>query len=327
MARLRDVPHVFRSVGPIRFVKRVWKQGSEDQLMGWAAALAYSWLFAVFPFFIFLMTLIPLIPIEKKKTISTELHGLVHWLPKEAADTLWSNIGPKLEEVLNGPTGVTWIRVTGLVLALWSASSGMAATMNALDRCYELKTGRSWFRQRALAALLTVVIATLILMIVLLLPIGGIAKRWVISRNWYGFSETSPTIIAFDIARWALAGLLMLATLSVLYHWGPAIRQRFRALTPGAVFSLCVWVILGIAFKIYLAKFAQYNKTYGTVGGAAVLLLMFYVDAAVLLWGAELNSEIDFEVLKVKRGERNFIPAEDEQVREESTDTPSATSV
>jgi hypothetical protein len=96
----------------------------------------------------------------------------------------------------------------------------------------------------------------------------------------------------------------------VLYHFGPAVKHRFHWITPGAVFCILVWVALGLVFKLYVERFVNYNKTYGTVGGAAVMLLFFYIDAAVLLWGAEINSEIDFEVLKVQRGSRNFLPAE-----------------
>jgi uncharacterized BrkB/YihY/UPF0761 family membrane protein len=94
------------------------------------------------------------------------------------------------------------------------------------------------------------------------------------------------------------------------------VKHRFHWVTPGAVFSILVWVLLGLAFRYYIERFANFNKTYGTVGGAAVMLLVFYIDAAVLLWGAEINSEIDFEVLKVKRGQRNFIPAEAEEAGE-----------
>jgi uncharacterized BrkB/YihY/UPF0761 family membrane protein len=103
------------------------------------------------------------------------------------------------------------------------------------------------------------------------------------------------------------------------------VRHRFQWLTPGAVFSLVVWVGLGLSFKYYLWQFANYNKTYGTVGGAVVLLLFFYIDAAVLLWGCEINSEIDFEVLKVKRGSRDFFATPQLEIEAEPlTPLPSA---
>jgi membrane protein len=307
MARLRDIPHVLQTVGPIAFARRVWKQGSDDQLMTWASALAYSWLFAVFPFFIFLMTLVPYLPVVTKANVERELHNLVYMFPPQVADALW----PQLEQqLLNPPPGSVWLRVLGIVLALWAASSGMSTTMTALDRCYEIKDGRPYYQQRLLAIAMTFVIATLFLLVVVLLPIGAIVKAWIIRQNWPGLHKGSPWMIAFDIARWVIAVPFMVSILTVMYHWGPSVRHRFHWLTPGAVFSIAVWVALGFGFNIYLEHFANYNKTYGTVGGAAVMLLVFYIDGAVLLWGAEINSEIDFEVLKVKRGTRNFIPAE-----------------
>src|SRR4051812_21289550 len=136
MARLRDVPQVLRTVGPIAFVKRVWTQGSEDQLMTWASALAYSWLFAAFPFFIFLMTFVPNLPERTMNTVRSELKDFIYQLPATAADPLWTNVET---QVLNAPVGKGWLRYVGLVLALWSASGGMAVTITALGRCYELR--------------------------------------------------------------------------------------------------------------------------------------------------------------------------------------------
>ncbi len=100
----------------------------------------------------------------------------------------------------------------------------------------------------------------------------------------------------------------MITTVAVIYYFGINIRQRFNALSPGAIFTIGVWLILGIAFRIYVDRFAlrSYDRTYGTVGGVCILLLFFYIDAVVLLIGAEINSEIDFEVLGVERGTRDF---------------------
>jgi membrane protein len=309
MARLRDVPHVLRTVGPIAFAKRVWSQGSDDQLMTWASALAYSWLFAAFPFFIFLMTFVPNLPERTMNTVRSELKDFIYQLPSTAAEPLWSNVE---SQVLNAPQGKGWLRYVGLGLALWSASGGMAVTMTALSRCYELREGRPYFRHRVVAVAMTFAIASMILLVVLLLPVGGAVKHWVVRHNWYGLGEGSPLMVAFDIVRWLLAVFLLISILTVLYHWGPYVKHRFNWLTPGAVFTIVVWIGLGLAFKVYFGRFASFNKTYGTVGGAAALLLIFYLDAAVLLWGCEINSEIDFEVLKIKRGTRNFIPAEEE---------------
>jgi membrane protein len=309
MARLRDVPHVLRTVGPVSFAKRVWNQGSEDELMTWASALAYSWLFAAFPFLIFLLTFVPNLPPKTKNTLTDQVRQLVYQLPRQAADPLWFNVE---SQVLNAPTGKGWLRYIGLGLALWSASGGMAQTMTALQRCYELRIGRPYVRHRVVAVAMTFAIASMTILVVLLLPVGGTIKSWIVRHNWYGLGAGSPLMIAFDVSRWLLAVFLMISILTVLYHWGPYVKHRFNWLTPGAVFTILVWVALGVAFKVYFGRFASFNKTYGTVGGVAALLLVFYLNAVVLLFGAEIHSEIDFEVLKIPRGSRNFIPAEAE---------------
>jgi uncharacterized BrkB/YihY/UPF0761 family membrane protein len=164
-----------------------------------------------------------------------------------------------------------------------------------------------------------------VLLVVLLLPVGGLVKTWIVRQNWIGFEEGSTLLIAFDIARWVLAVPFMISALTVLYHWGPNVRHRFHWLTPGAVFCLVSWVVLGLGFKFYFEHFSSYSKTYGAVGGVAVMLIVFYMDAAVLLWGAEINSEIDFEVLNIQRGTRDFIPAELEVAVKETLAATDAT--
>jgi membrane protein len=307
MARLTDIPRVFAAVGVWPFLKRVYNQIIEDNLFTWASALAYSWLFAIFPFMLFLISLLPLLPTSVQNRVTDELQQFVYQLPKEAADTIWNNIEPKLEQ-LKQPR--TWVTFVGLGLALWAASGGMATTMAALDKCYELENGRPFYKQRPLAVLLTIIVAALILAVVVLLPVGTAVRTWLIHHELVTESNLG-WIVLFDLVRWMLALLFMVSALTLIYHVGPSIKHQFHWLTPGAAFCLVVWVVLGLVFKLYVEKFGKYDQTYGTVGGVAVLLLFFYIDALVLLIGAEINSEIDFEVLKVKRGTRDFRPAEE----------------
>jgi TM2 domain-containing membrane protein YozV len=101
----------------------------------------------------------------------------------------------------------------------------------------------------------------------------------------------------------------MLALLALVYHWGVSIKVKFHFITPGAVFSLAVWLILAFAFRFYLNRFgeASYNKTYGAVAGVAILLLFFYIDASVLLIGAEINSEVDFAILGLASSDTDVV--------------------
>jgi membrane protein len=206
--------------------------------------------------------------------------------------------------VLDRPTAITWAFVFGLVLTIWAASGGMAMTMSALDKAYDIDPGkaRPYIKQRLVAIGLTLVVASLILLVMVLLPLGTGVLKWLSSQGKiFGWLT-----LLINIARYAMAVVLLLAVLALIYHFGPSFRQRFHALTPGAVFCVVVWLMLGVAFRIYLTKLGgaeSYTKTYGAVAGAAILLLFFYIDALVLLVGAEINSEIDFAVLGISSGQ------------------------
>jgi membrane protein len=290
MARLHDVPHVVRTIGWWGLLKRVYQQVNEDQLFTWAAALAYAWMFAIFPFFIFLLTLAPYLPYDTRETAQREINDYIDkTLPFQAAQTLKENV----QKVMSEPKG--GLLSIGLLLTIWAASGGMAMTMRALDIAYDVDRGRKFIHQRLVAIGLTIVVATLILIVMLLLPIGTMVINWLAANGLI----LGGTKMALNIARYGFALLLLLGVLSIIYHWGPSIRTRYRVFSPGTVFAIAVWLILGFAFRQYINHFGKYDKTYGTVGGVAILLLFFYIDALVLLIGAEINSEIDFVTLGI----------------------------
>jgi membrane protein len=226
--------------------------------------------------------------------------GLYDYLPDNTAWTIWENV----RRVLDGPPRGLWS--VGLLVTVWAASGGINMTMTALDRCYEVERGRSFFRKRLVAIGMTVVVASMIVTVLVLIPIGNLVTKYVLSE-WPG--AWSPGVVwAWNVARYGLAGVLMFAVVSIMYYFGISVKQRFRVFSPGVVFTIGVWILLAFAFKWYVNAFGKdsYNRTYGTVGGVVVLLLFFYLDALVLMVGAEINSEIDYELLGVERGCRDF---------------------
>ncbi|MDB5332259.1 MAG: ribonuclease [Phycisphaerales bacterium] len=310
MARLSDVRKVIKSVGLIRFGMRVWDEVNKDNLFVWASALAYSWLFAIFPFFLFLLALVQHLPQNSTQRAEAEITKIVEELfPQPVASMFRRNINGNERNLLHEQRGT--LLYVGLIVAVWAASGGTVMTMSALDRVYEIEKGRPAYQHRLLGILLTIVVIVLLVVVVCLLPVATLVKAWIIHVG--GVQSGSPVLIVFDTARWSVSVLLMFVVLTVVYHKGPAIRHRFVAITPGAVFVVIVWVVLGLLFRLYVDRIGAkgYSKTYGAVGAVAILLLSFYIDALVLLIGAEINSEIDFEVLKVRRGTRDFRSAED----------------
>lgn len=301
MARLRDAGVVIRKVGLRQFFHRVWVQIDEDNIFAWASSLAYSWILALFPFLIFLLTLVPYLPERAKKEAKAQIQDVINTLPHAAADTLNGFLKPRLDNLLVEER--KGLLTLGILITLWAASGGVAATTTALDKAWDIDQRRSFVRRRMSAVTLTLIVSFLLMLILFLLPIGTLLKHWF----WHvAHGEHQLAILCIDIARWAAAIFVMFLVLEVVYFFGPNIKQRWRWVSPGSLFCAVIWIGLGLIFKFYVDKFGKYNETYGTVGGVAVLLLVFYFDAIALLVGAEINSEIDFEILAVPRGSRDF---------------------
>ncbi len=304
MPRLRDIPIAIRKVGAVELTKRVYGQILEDDVLVWASSLAYSWLFSVFPMLIFLLTLLPYAPAEQRQQVISSINNSVKQLPANTAEELIKWVDFALNEKKSGLMSI------GLLVALWAASGGMSVTMSAIDRCYDIDSGRSLIRHKARAIVLTVVTAVLMTLVVVLLPVGGAVLQWL----WYnservlGWQIPTRWWVLLDITRWALGLLLLMMVLNVVYHFGCQVKRRYRFLTPGAVFCVITWVALGLGFRLYIDKYAigGYNRTYGTVGSVIILLFLFYLAAIVLLVGAEINSEIDYAIFTVPRGTKDF---------------------
>ncbi len=287
MARLRDIPRAVRKVGFFRLVLRIYKQTVEDNCFTLAAAMSYSWLFAIFPFFIFLLSLVPYIPAVHSDQADELINQFLVQLPPDAAAMVQSN----LTDLKTNPR--TGLLSLGIIVTLWVASGGMAMTMNALSRCYDVDP-RPIYKQRPLAMLLTVGFVVLIITVVLLLPVASAVRAWVQAHpDYLQYIGGEWPLVLLDMARWVLALVFMFGALSITYHFGPNIKQTFHLITPGAVFVVIAWLAVGRGFRWYVENFGNYNATYGAVGGVIVLLFIFYLDALVLLIGAEINSEID----------------------------------
>ena len=315
MPRFSDMPVAIRKEGFLKFALNIWNQIADDDVFTWAAALSYSWLLALFPFLLFLLTLLPLVPEQQKGQAMQSLNEVLKNLPAESGGMVRGYV----EDVLRQPRG--GLMSVGLLVAIWAASGGMAQTMTAIDRCYDVEKDRPFYIQRPLAVVLTIVVAVLMFLVVAILPVGGLVLNWGWDHSVELLGYTPPVYVrvVLDVARWIMGLLLMMMVLNVVYHFGSQIRRRYRFLTPGAVFCVLLWVLMGLGFRWYVDTIASagYNKTYGAVGGVVILLFLLYIAAVILLVGAELNSETDYTVYPVRRGERDFRPAERTIIRQE----------
>jgi membrane protein len=259
---------------------RAVREFGEDAMSIYAAALAYRALFALFPFLIFLVALVAFLDVPQ----------LFAWMQSQAAVVVPEESMQQVNQViaeLQTPRG--GLLSIGILLALWSASSAVMAAMEALNVAYDVAERRSAWKRIPLAVLYTVGIAALLLAAAALMVLGPQAAEWVAQR--LGLQQVIVTIWSW--VRWPVAVLLLMLVVSLVYYAGPNVQARFRFITPGAILAVVIWVAASLAFGYYVRNFGNYDATYGSLGAIVILLLYFYLSAAVLLFGAEVNAVLE----------------------------------
>ncbi len=261
---------------PRGFLGRLWDEIWQDEILDRAAALSYYLVFALFPMLLFLTTLLGMLPF----TLMDELMGyLDRVLPSDV-------VRKTLGEIARGAN--TGLLSIGIIVALWSASAGMGAIMSALNVAYDVTETRPWWHWRLTAIALTLASALAVPTVLLLIVFGEQAGLALAVRGGLG-----PTFMtAWDTARWALIVLMMSSGVMAVYRLAPAIRLPWRAVVPGTVVAVVAWIAMSIGFKYYVTHIADYNATYGSIGGVILLILWLYLSGVVFLVGAEVNSEV-----------------------------------
>ena len=178
--------------------------------------------------------------------------------------------------------------VLGLLVALWSANNGFKAVFEALNVAYGEIESRSFLKLNLISFLFT--FGGLFLGFVLITVLGAVPSL----LASLGFADWSEMLI--NIARWPLMAVIVALAVSVIYRFGPDREYaKWRWLSFGAVFSALAWMIASAAFTFYLANFADYNATYGTLGAVVGLMMWTWISLMILILGAELNAELEHQ--------------------------------
>lgn len=253
---------------------------SEHDLSTYAAALAYRALFSIFPFILFLLALLGFL----------HLPSFFGWLREQAALLLPSvameQVDPVIDQLQQSQGGLMSV---GILLALWTASIGIRSLMNAMNRVYQVEESRPGWKLILLSVAYTVGLAVMLLLAAGFMTLGPQIMNWLAAQ--VGMEQILVSLWTW--MRWPLAILLMMLAVALIYYATPDVEQDFRFITPGSVVAVIIWLVASIGFGIYVQNFANYNATYGSIGAIIVLLLYFYISAAVLLLGAQLNATIE----------------------------------
>ena len=265
----------------VALAKRVWSEFSEDEVADRAAALAYYFLFALFPALLFLTALLGLLPIPN--LIGRLMDYVAQTMPGDAA----SIIEKTLNEIVAGAN--SGLLSFGVLGALWAGSNGMSSVMSALNVAYDVKETRPWWKTKLLAIGLTLGFSVFILSALVLVVFGPKIGEKV--AGLVGLGEVFTFV--WNIASIPIVMVLVAIGIALVYYMAPNAEQHWRWVTPGSVVALVLWLIASFALRFYVTNFANYNATYGSIGGVILLMLWLYLSGMALLLGAEVNAEIE----------------------------------
>ena len=286
-----------------RVMVRTVTEFIDDEMSTYASALAYQMLFSLFPFILFLIALIGFLHLPDFFSWLRLQSELV--LPPQALE----QVNPVIDQLQQSKGGLLSV---GIVIALYTASAGVRLMMSAMNAAYDVVEGRPVWKRFPLSIVYTVGIAGMLLVAAALMVLGPQVMGWIAAQ--VGLEEFIVTL--WTIARWTVIVILLMVAVALIYYVMPDVKQEFRFITPGSVLAVVVWIIASLGFAFYVKTFANYNAMYGSIGAIIVLLLYFYISAAVLLLGAEMNAVIE-HMSSEGKDEGEKVPGElDEQPKQ-----------
>lgn len=265
-------------------LKKTMREFSADQCTDIAAALTYYAVLALFPALLAIVSLLGVFGQGQRTTDA--LVGILGGLaPASTVET----ITPVLDSLVqNQSAGLTLI--IGLLSALWSASGYVGAFARAMNRMYEIEEGRPFYKMRPMQLVVTLIAVLLIAVVAIGLVVSGPLAQSVGDAVGLG----SVAVTAYQIAKWPVLLVIVLMIVAILFYATPNVQQpKFKFISVGAGVAILVWVLASVAFGFYVANFSSYNKTYGALAGVIVFLLWLWITNIALLFGAELDSELE----------------------------------
>jgi membrane protein len=263
-------------------LKRTFKEFSADNITDWAAALTYYAVLSIFPALIALVSIVGLVGQSATQSLLDNLNTVAPGPAKDILTSAIQNIASK-----PGAAGVAF--VVGLALALNSASGYIAAFTRASNSIYEVEEGRPIWKLKPQQIGIVLVLLLLLVAITLAVVVSGPVAEQV--GQALGVGDTAALV--WDIAKIPVVLLVVSFMFAFLYKTAPNVKQPgFKWWSPGGVVALVIWIIASLLFALYVATFASYNKTYGSMGGVVVFLLWLWLTNIAILFGAEFNSEL-----------------------------------
>jgi membrane protein len=277
--------------GPLRaapaILARTVRAFYDDQMTHHAAALTYYALMSLFPALLLAISILGLAG-QYPETYDAILGYLRDVVPPSALVPLDTSLRAALQQK---GTAATTLAIS-VVVTLYGTTGALEAARRALNVVFEADGGRRFVARKAIDVVSTVVLMALVLVSLVLVFVGG-----QFAEDLLGFLGLGETVVRiWDLARWPGAVVVAMLAFSFIYYVTPDVRQRsFRWVTPGAVAGVMLWLLASAGFSIYVSQVADVGALYGAFAGAIVLVAWLWLTNVALLFGAELNAEIERE--------------------------------
>ncbi|APH03249.1 YihY/virulence factor BrkB family protein [Janibacter indicus] len=279
-----DSPAKITSAGWKFTGRKAVREFLADQCTDLAAALTYYAVLAIFPALIAIFSLLGLVG-QSQTTIDAVMPVLKQVLGSSGSQTL----EPVVRSLATSP-GAGLALILGLATALWSASGYVTAFSRAMNRVYEIGEGRPIWKLRPLMLLITLVMVLLVVLVALMLVLSGPAAQAI--GDLIGLGSTALTV--WSIAKWPVILVLVMLIVAILYYTTPNVQQpKFRWISVGAGIAILVWILISLAFGLYIVNFSNYGSTYGSFAGVVIFLLWLWITNLALLFGAEVDAELE----------------------------------
>jgi membrane protein len=264
--------------------RKTYREFGDDQCTDLAAGLTYYAVLSLFPAAIALISLLGVVG-QGGKSVDKVIEVL---RPLVSSDTL-DTVRTALEHVATSQGAGVGL-VLGLLGALWSASGYVGAFGRAMNTVYETDEGRPFWKLRPWTTLITPAALRLVACVLVMLIVSGPLADSIGGVIGLG----SQAVTVWNIAKWPVIVVFVVLIVAMLYYATPNVKQpRFRWLSIGAVVAIVTWIVASVLFALYVATFGSYDKTYGSLAGVIAGLLWLWITNVALLFGAELDSELE----------------------------------
>ncbi|MFD5852313.1 YihY/virulence factor BrkB family protein [Cytobacillus pseudoceanisediminis] len=260
----------------IQFGKKLGKEFKKDRATGLAAEQAYYYMLSIFPLLILLISIVPYLSLDPQKALSY----LQSVMPSDSFNVIEDNV----VDIITKPNG--GLLTFGIIGTLWSASNGMQAFIRAMNDAFDVEETRSFIKSRLISIGLTLGLLAAFIIAMVLPVFGKVIMNFV--ENFINIPDGMQILI--NILRWAIAFVIMVTVLAILYKVAPNKHFPFKQVLPGAIAATVMWQLISFGLSFYVSNFGNYSATYGSLGGVIVLMLWFFLTGLALVIGGEISA-------------------------------------